>query len=296
MTVKPMLACSESPDLQAISYPKAISPKLDGFRCLIVNGQAMSRKMIPIPNLYVQEALSSLPHGLDGELIVGPPTGEQVFTTTAKGVGKTSGKPDFTFWVFDDFSVQGNFVERYKAAREAVKKAPCFYARMVEHTTVFSAEQARMYSDARLAEGYEGAMLRSLGGPYKHGRSTMKEEWLLKIKFWQDAEGLILDYYEQETNLNEAQKDAFGRTKRSTAKAGKVGNGTLGGANVRWHNGKEEIEFGLAAGGTNEEVAALWAIRDTLPGQLVTFKYNGVGVNGRPRFPVWKGLRSKIDV
>jgi DNA ligase-1 len=102
--------------------------------------------------------------------------------------------------------------------------------------------------------------------------------------------------FEQMTNTNEAQVDELGHTKRSTAKAGKVGANTLGGAVVTWFNGKQTVSFSIAPGGTVEEVAQLWEDRHNLIGKLVTFKYNGIGVNGRPRFPIWKVLRSKIDV
>jgi DNA ligase 1 len=68
-------------DLTGIKYPILASPKLDGIRCIMINGVAMSRTLKPIPNLYVQERLKNLPNGLDGELIVGNPTNPDVFNT-----------------------------------------------------------------------------------------------------------------------------------------------------------------------------------------------------------------------
>lgn len=295
--LKPMLALSEIPNLYTeVTYPKMASKKLDGFRCLIVDGVPKTRKLLDIPNDFVAGLLRGLPAGLDGELIVGDPTHHKVFSNTAKGIGKKTGQPDFTFWVFDDFSLSGTFRVRHAAAAEQVAKLNLPYVRIVEQVRVETPDAANDLFERWYAEGYEGAILRDPAGPYKYGRSTLNEQWMLKAKKWVDSEGEILSCHEQLTNTNEAQVDELGHTKRSTAKAGKVPNGTLGACKVRWNNGREIVEFSLAAGGTNEEVAELWAQRDTLPGQMVTFKYVGVGVNGRPRHPIWKSLRPKFDV
>lgn len=296
--LKPMLALSEIPDLDTqVTFPKMISQKLDGFRCLIVDGVPKSRKFLPIPNLYVDKMLTGLPHGLDGELIVGPANDKFVFSNTAKGIGKASGEPDFTFWVFDDFSQWDvPFTARHMEAGRKVKELNLPYVKLLPHGIVNLPKEANDLIEKWYADGYEGAILRDPLGPYKYGRSTLNEQWMLKAKLWEDSEGEILRCHEQMTNTNEAQVDELGHTKRSTAKAGKVPNGTLGAVDVLWHNGKEFVEFSLAAGGTNEEVAALWAIKDELPGQMVTFKFNGIGVNGRPRFPGWKSVRPKFDV
>ncbi|MBY0560062.1 hypothetical protein [Hyphomicrobium sp.] len=289
--LKPLLALSKVPNLHTeVTWPKMMSTKLDGFRCLIVEGEPRSRKLLEIPNLHVRRHLTSLPHGLDGELTVGAPNDPNVFTNTAKGVGKQSGEPDFTFWVFDDFSLDAPFMTRHENARTVVESLNLPYVKLLPHVHVKSADESDDMSRWWFDQGYEGAILRSIAGQYKYGRSTLNEQIMLKIKFWEDTEGEILAVHEQESNTNEAQVDELGHTKRSTAKAGKVANGTLGAVDVRWNNGKETVEFSLAAG-----VAALWAIKDELPGQMVSFKFNGIGVNGRPRFPIWKGLRSAID-
>ena len=91
------------------------------------------------------------------------------------------------------------------------------------------AAQLAAYEEDCLAEGYEGVMIRTPDSPYKCGRSTEREGWLLKIKRFEDAEAVVLETYEGMSNHNEAQRDAFGRTKRSSAQAGKVGRGELGG-------------------------------------------------------------------
>ena len=53
MKVKPMLAVDA--DVENIKYPVLCSDKLDGIRCIILNGVAYSRSLKPIRNKYVQD-------------------------------------------------------------------------------------------------------------------------------------------------------------------------------------------------------------------------------------------------
>jgi DNA ligase-1 len=87
MTFKPMLA---SPAPETIKFPVLASPKLDGIRCIIRDGVAVSRNLKPIPNVYIQKSLAGLPP-LDGELIVGPPVGNDVWNRSNSGVMSRDG-------------------------------------------------------------------------------------------------------------------------------------------------------------------------------------------------------------
>ena len=94
---KPMLAGKcERPD--ALSFPVLATPKLDGIRCLKINGRALTRSFKPVSNRFTRQWIeANLPDGLDGELIVRGTT----FSETAGHIGRESGEPDFTFAVFD---------------------------------------------------------------------------------------------------------------------------------------------------------------------------------------------------
>lgn len=70
--MKPMLSATLEDPLR-LTWPVLGSPKLDGLRCIIKDGMALSRNLKPFRNKFVQEQLSTLPNGLDGELIVGSP-------------------------------------------------------------------------------------------------------------------------------------------------------------------------------------------------------------------------------
>ena len=94
---KPMLA-DKCERLHALNFPLLATPKLDGIRCLKLNGRALTRSFKPVSNRFIREWIeANLPDGLDGELIVKGTT----FNETAGHVGRESGEPDFTFAVFD---------------------------------------------------------------------------------------------------------------------------------------------------------------------------------------------------
>ena len=122
---------------------------------------------------------------------------------------------------------------------------------------------------------------------------------LVKVKRFVDAEAVIVGYEEQMENTNTAEQDNFGLVKRSNAKAGMVGKGTLGRWNVRVINGDfKGVEFGLgtARGVTSEMRQMWWVKRDELVGKIVTFKYQAAGAVDAPRIPVFKGFRDKRDM
>jgi DNA ligase-1 len=148
-------------------------------------------------------------------------------------------------------------------------------------------------------EGFEGLMLRKLDSVYKCGRGTLRAMDLVKVKRFEDAEAIIIGYEEQMENTNEAEKDNFGRTKRSSAKAGLVGKGTLGRWNVRGIGKKwDGVEFGLgtAKGVTQERRQEWWNNREKLVGKIVTYKYQATGSVDAPRIPVFKWFRDKDDI
>jgi hypothetical protein len=93
------------------------------------------------------------------------------------------------------------------------------------------------YEAEAVSSGYEGVMVRKAGSPYKCGRSSAKEGYLGKIKRFEDGEAEIVGFYEMEHNQNVEEKDAFGRTKRSTKAEGMVPAGVLGGFDARDYGG-----------------------------------------------------------
>jgi DNA ligase 1 len=185
MTFKPMLASKLEGDL---TFPKMASPKIDGIRCCIVGGEARTRSLKLVPNEHVRAMLEHSGNtGLDGELAVGPVNAKNLMQATMSGVMSEDGQPDFTYWVFDDYSHPGVFAQRLQSAAARVLSigGPCV---MVPHRWVDSLDELLSYEQECLTTGYEGVMVRDADGAYKTGRATWKSQALVKVKRFTDAE------------------------------------------------------------------------------------------------------------
>lgn len=106
--MKPLLACPTPANLNSLPYPLFASEKLDGIRCIIKDGIALSRTLKPIRNRYIQSILGRPElNGLDGELIVGDPAASDCMRKTNSGVMSFDGEPDFAYYVFDIWNRPG---------------------------------------------------------------------------------------------------------------------------------------------------------------------------------------------
>jgi DNA ligase-1 len=297
MTFKPMLAFQKRPNLSKIKFPVLVSPKLDGFRALAWGGSLVSRNLKVIPNDYVQASFEALPKGLDGELVVGDPTSDptQVFRRTSSAVTREEGEiEDLRYYIFDNFTTPGEFQDRFHVAKSFVQDHDWPGLYIVEHTLVHNIDQLLEFESECVGQGYEGAMIRSLDGPYKRGRSTETEGYLLKLKTFDDSEARVLGYYEQMHNENEAETNILGHTERSLKKEGMVPAGTLGGFEVE--DVKTLVKFKLGAGAfTNEVKQQVWKNRKSFIGKIAKYKYQGI-TKEKPRFPVFVGWRDLIDL
>lgn len=282
-----MLACSTIPKFSEIKYPVLASPKLDGIRCLIVDGKPVSRNLKPIPNKFIQQELSKLClPDLDGELML--LSGD--FNSVQSAVMSEEGKPNFIYVVFDYWAdLKAGYARRITDCISLGLMSE--RVRYIDNQHIHNALQMEKQYDDWLEQGYEGAIIRDPYGPYKCGRSTMNQGWMLKLKTFDDAEAKIVGLEELMHNDNEATTDNLGHQVRSAHQAGQTPGGTLGALVVEF-NGKQ---FKIGTGFDSAERSRLWHLGDKLKGRLVTFKYQELSKYGIPRFPVYKGLRAKGD-
>lgn len=290
----PMLAAAA--DLSKIQYPVLGFPKIDGIRAVIHEGQALSRKLLPLPNQYIQGFLS-LPHwqGLDGELVVGAPNDPLCIKHSTSGVMSRLGVPDFTFYVFDKWDASARaYQDRFIEARMQIPESANARVIALSYKTLFREDDLLAYEAEQLDLGYEGIILRSHDGIYKHGRSTVREGGLLKLKRFLDSEAEVLEVIEEQFNGNEAQRDNLGRTKRSSAKAGKTGKGRAGALRVR--DIRRGWEFEIGTGLTDADKAEWWRWKTSMyPPRLVKYRYFPIGMQERPRHPVYVSWRHPMD-
>ena len=284
---KPMLATDA--DLNNLRFPLLASTKLDGVRAVVRDGVVYSRSNKPIPNQYVQRLFSEYEH-FDGELIVGEPTSKTVYRDTVSGVMSVDGEPAVSFYVFDHIE----YPTHPYTTRAQYIEFDC-YDIIVRHgqVKIETLEDLLRHEEAALVAGYEGLILRDPNAPYKMGRSTAREGYLLKLKRFQDAEATVIGFEERMHNGNEATTNELGRTKRSSHKANKTGRGDLGALVCRTADG---VEFNIGTGFTDSERAHVWDNRDQFLGRLAKYKFFPVGQKEAPRHPVFLGWRDVRDV
>ena len=288
---QPLLA--ENIVVEKVKFPVYVSPKLDGIRCVIIDGKALTRKLKPIPNNFIRTTLESMGRmveGLDGELIVGYPNDKDVFNRTSSAVMSRDGEPNFKFYVFDRVgggTYRDRWVERscYAAGDPRIE--------MVPQRIVFGAVQLAEYETKWVNKGFEGVMVRDPDGKYKFGRSTVKEGILLKIKRFADIEAEIIGFEERMHNANEAVLDERGYTKRSTKKDNMVPTGTLG-ALICKHPDYSD-SFG-AQGFDNDTAKEIWDSQEKYLGKLAKIRIQKAGEKDKPRFPVFLGIRDELDM
>lgn len=288
MITKPMLA-GKCADVAKLRYPVLATPKLDGIRCLVINGKAVSRKFKPIPNKYIRQTIEASCgyYQLDGEIMI---EGRN-FNELSGDVRREEGRPDFYYAVFDYVS-QGSYPYKTRMVQLEKLLLPAF-CRKILPSHVADEKELAAYEAEQLAKGYEGVMVRSPDSPYKCGRSTENEGYLLKIKRFEDSEAVVVGYEEMMENQNVATKDAFGRTERASNKENLVPKGVLGKLECQLPSG---VIFGIGTGFDAATRFKLWQKRDQLRGKLVKFKHQPSGADEKPRFPVFLGFRDEWDL
>lgn len=313
---QPLLAPSRSIHEypEHLVFPVAVSPKFDGVRAFIPphwvadlnftvtppTGTLLTRKLKPVPNVYTRELFSRPEfHGLDGELVVGDPWAEDVYRRTYSGISthkKGDTRPEVIFYVFDQLDRETvPWSDRFNSLPKLVEADGRTILKRMPHKLVHSWGQLYAFEAKCIEKGYEGVMIRDLGGMYRFGRATENEHIIFKLKRFVDDEAEIIGTFELKHNDNVAVTDERGYTKRSSHKANKRGGGTLGGFYCRTKDGVE-FRVGMGRGLTAKLREDLWAVRDTLPGQFLTYSSLPVGVKDRPRHPKFVKLRGVLDM
>lgn len=291
---KPLLAGKF--DAAKQKFPVLASAKLDGVRCIIIDGVAMSRSLKPIPNEFVQKQIGKQKfNGLDGELMVGFVGSPTVYRDTVSAVMSEDGTPAFTFWVFDKVPQNSEKVEGYSDRLASIQKFDGDGAiKVLPHSLMKDMDALDKFEAKQLERGLEGVILRAPKGPYKFGRSSTNEGTLLKLKRFEDSEAEIIGVEELLKNDNDATTNALGHTERSSHKANMTPKGTMGALNVR--DLKTKVEFSIGTGFDAETRFQFWTGRKCVIGKIVKYKYFASGSKDKPRFPVYLGFRDKRDM
>jgi DNA ligase-1 len=255
----------------------------------------MSRSLKAIPNRYIQEQFAKYAdvlEGLDGELIVGSATAKNVYNASVSGIMSQDGEPAFTYHVFDRLG-NGSYCDRWLYTHDEFDRGVDF-VNVLPSCRIDNEVELSEYESQSVTEGYEGIMLRDPAGIYKHGRSSVNEGILLKVKRFADSEATIIGFEERLHNANEATTNALGRTERSSHQENMIGRGDLGAIIVRCADYANEFRIGTGFDDATRKL--IWDDRDEWLGKLIKFKHQKSGEKDAPRFPVYLGLRNSDDL
>ena len=308
-STRPMLACNDQvlsqDNYDQIPYPVIVSTKLDGRRNYIsLDNKCTSRSGKPLPNIHTRKVIEEAKLiGMDGELLASSPTDPNAMQKAHSAFSSVHGEPDFTYHIFDNISrAKQGYAAYLKTLKQQAKQFPS-WAKLIPQVCISTPETLAEFVLACEAEGYEGAVIRSPDSPYKHGRSTWKQGWMLKAKRWTYDEGVVIGLHEAMHNANLTETDELGYTKRSSHKANKIPMNTLGSFEVRFYDPLKErfIEFKISPGGLNAaERKQIWDLRNTDESALnrfITFKHFAQsGVRDKPRHGQFVAFREMTDM
>jgi DNA ligase-1 len=317
-TFKPMLAAaiirpSDSDgqldeNLKSIQFPVIASPKLDGIRCVTMPwvpekpnmlSVPVCRSLKQVPNDHIRHRASMLPPGLDGEvmtydhqdLFIQPDEMRpRNFHAIQSDVMTMTGVPNFRFHVFDYHDgITVRYHERLAALNKIVLPD---WVVIVPQVRCRNIEDLQSFMAKSLANGHEGICFRKFDSPYKYGRSTLKQQWLIKWKLFHTSEATIIGIEEEMHNNNPPTIGLLGHQERSSHQENLSGKDRLGALVVKMR----DIEFKIGTGFTAQQRLNLWQMQGALIGKLVTFKHQLHGAKEAPRIPVFVGIRDIRDL
>ena len=296
---KPMLAVAPD-DITDVKLPVYASTKLDGIRCLFIDGKMLSRSLKPIRNGYLQQKYEPLKQYskdyntiLDGELYGHGMTFQEISSDVMTTYKQTDQR--LSYWAFDCITGEDyaqDFYSRLKELQIVIDLVMC---------PIVFVEQRIMQSHAEIVEnfekvqkvGYEGLILRPLYSRYKQGRSTVKEGLMLKIKPWHTWDARIVGVI-QETEVDPDAPRTTNELGRSVTSKKQDDRVLIERACAFLVNyGNQMVKVSLAM--TQLEREEVWENSKDYLGKMIEYKGMLVGAKNVPRHPIFVRFREDKD-
>ena len=294
---KPFKACDA--DLDLVTFPVMVFPKIDGVRGLNREGVFLGRSLKAHKNLWLRHVLAGQRFsGLDGELACGAITSQSLCRDTTSATGTVKGEFSFTYNVFDildEANINLPYLDRYYALQQKIMHDLPIFVQIIPFTWADSKEQVLELYDDYLAQGYEGAVLRDPCAMHKNGRSTKNQAGYLRLKPKGDAEGIFHHFDEAMHNGNVAKKNALGETERSSHKANKVGLGMIGAIWLTPIGG--DVPFKVGPGRmTHQDRIMFFRHPSELDGRIIKFQFFDHGAKDKYRHARFHSFRNESDM
>lgn len=279
-----------------LTYPLIASIKVDGYRAFSMEGNLWSRAKKPFPNLALYSWFYDNigRDALDGEIHIP----HESFQRTQEVVTRMMEPAhEVQWWIFDTFLIpQAPYSERLEQVKTIVKKINDPRLKVMSYRWIASPSDLKSYIEEVISEGWEGVMLRSPNAPYKFGRSTLREQGLLRIKPTVESEARIIGVVSRKINTNPSEPDNYGKLKkRKTVDAiqplPEVGKFVCQSLDEE----SSPYPFEIGSGWDRATGREWWKIRRSLKGRIIRFKYQQFGTLHRPRQPVFLCFRDEFD-
>ncbi len=308
-----MLAPNEAVAADEVKYPLLVSEKLDGVRCLVIDGVVYSRNLKPMRGM-LQDHFEDLCRFskensivLDGELYM--PAKDfgsfmSVVTDTDKPV-----PAEMALMAFDalpasswqvgkafNYSFEGRSTYLGLHAESFTAKSEKPLLRVLPQLLVTTPADLEKELERALNAGFEGLIARSPDSPYKFGRGTLNEGYIYKFKEWVTEDAVIVGFV-QGTQMKESvrtgdrTRDKLGYLERTSKAETRELVLKIGSINVMLKNGKV-CGCGIAKG---VDIGLTWENRDLFLNKHVEIRYIAHGVKELPRFAGITRLRPDLD-
>ena len=320
---RPQLLPNKQIDPEDMEYPLIASYKLDGIRCLFINGEMRTRSGKLIQNKALQKKYEwiktkskTLGVIFDGELY----SHEREFNEISGLVRTIDGEApdDLKFYCFDcldmelpnmPFRMRSDLMVQYLADEHPSVE-------VIEQYMVKNDGDARECMRWALKEGYEGLILLSPDSQYKQGRITIPSGDGYKLKPYETFDSRIIGVVQATEVDPNAEKttNELGYSETSKKQDDRIPVEKAAAFEVLWHTDMEytthkdeltgqECEVGVSDGYvvkvvlamTDKEKEEVWKNREDYPGKFVEWKGMTVGMKDVPRHPVFKRFRPDKD-
>ena len=333
---KPLLAVDATEHLDNVKFPKLASTKFDGIRCVFHPEKGMiSRSFKKIQNLQLQFKFEQMQEHaemtniiFDGELYSHDLNFQEIMRTcmtqdfwTTKGSRRIMEEKGFTDFLdykkyvsklidsisFYCFDCVGMLSDSHKAPfvnrQMTIKDIDLPFVIPVEQWEVHSADEVRDAFKKALDKGFEGLILRDPNGPYKFGRSTLKEEYLLKCKPFESFDGQVIEVIQATEVDPNAEKtvNELGRSVTSKKKDDRIPIEKASAFKVRYIEDVTDLqgvpqeqyghELKVSLAMTDVEKEEVWKNRDSYIGKWIEYKGMVVGAKDVPRHAVMLRFR-----
>lgn len=276
--------------MSKLRYPVLATLKKDGIRALRLNSTLLSRRLKQIPNRHICRKFSTLPAGFDMELWIPGWDYNDIQSIVMSQEHEFEDKIEAHVldWILLD---NRGYLERMQLIYDKAVAVQLGVTVPVLGPCN-NADELFAFEKKCIEEHGEGICFRTPDSPYKQGRSTLDEQWLVKLSRFVRDEAVIIGFKEQMENGNKEKRDKTGKMNRSTYAHLMRGKNTLGAFIVRNNDGLV-FTVGGGVGLTKVLRQHIWNNQDKFLGKTLTYKCKAHGRLVFPRQPIFVGWRDQ---